>query len=102
MCPLDKSLFYMSCYLYLISFSVSTVASSDPIVSTDGLGSSLDGSTSISSFEEQPYRPAFAKNLGMCNFSANKKIFNSRSYIEDLFISNTTLNKIILMKCIGK
>lgn len=54
------------------------------------------------SFEEQPYRPAFAKNLGMCNFSANKKIFNSRSYIEDLFISNTTLNKIILMKCTGK
>lgn len=47
----------------LLERSVSTVASSDPIVSTDGLGSSLDGSTSISSFEEQPYRPAFAKNL---------------------------------------
>lgn len=47
----------------LLERSVSTVASSDPIVSTDGLGSSLDGNTSISSFEEQPYRPAFAKNL---------------------------------------
>lgn len=47
----------------LLERSVSTVASSDPIVSTDGLGSSLDGSASISSFEEQPYRPVFAKNL---------------------------------------
>ena len=46
-----------------LSYSVSTVASSEPIVSTDGLGSSCDGS--ISSFEEQPYRPAFARNLGL-------------------------------------
>ncbi|XP_061165196.1 uncharacterized protein LOC133174155 [Saccostrea echinata] len=45
----------------LLERSVSTVASSEPIVSTDGLGSSYDGT--ISSFEEQPYRPAFAKNF---------------------------------------
>lgn len=64
---------------------MSTVASSDPIVSTDGLGSSLDGSASISSFEEQPYRPVFAKNLGMFNFSAHKKILILRSYIDLYF-----------------
>lgn len=50
-----------------IHFSVSTVSSTDPIVSTDGLGSSCDGT--LSSFEEQPYRPAFAKNFGKnCTF----------------------------------
>ncbi|XP_048777496.2 protein IWS1 homolog isoform X2 [Ostrea edulis] len=45
----------------LLERSVSTVSSTDPIVSTDGLGSSCDGT--LSSFEEQPYRPAFAKNF---------------------------------------
>ncbi|XP_052062607.1 uncharacterized protein LOC127702446 [Mytilus californianus] len=41
--------------------SASSVASSDPIVSTDGLGSSQSFSTTISSVEEQPYRPSFAR-----------------------------------------
>lgn len=75
--------------IYYIFISVSTVASSDPIVSTDGLGSSLDGSASISSFEEQPYRPVFAKNLGMFNFTAHKKILILRSYIDLFFKCNS-------------
>ncbi|XP_076111770.1 uncharacterized protein LOC143080013 [Mytilus galloprovincialis] len=41
--------------------SASSVASSDPIVSTDGLGSSQSFSSTISSVEEQPYRPYFAR-----------------------------------------
>lgn len=45
-------------------FSASSVASSDPIVSTDGLGSSQSFSSTISSVEEQPYRPSFARKWG--------------------------------------
>lgn len=41
--------------------SASSVGSSDPIVSTDGLGSSQSFSTTVSSVEEQPYRPSFAR-----------------------------------------
>jgi len=48
----------------IVYFSASSVASSDPIVSTDGLGSSQSFSTTVSSVEEQPYRPSFTRKWG--------------------------------------
>lgn len=69
-------LFYIFVYISkdnIVYFSASSVGSSDPIVSTDGLGSSQSFSTTVSSVEEQPYRPSFTRKWGNffihCNWS---------------------------------
>lgn len=49
----------------LCIYSASSVASSDPIVSTDGLGSSMSFNSTVTSVEEKPFRPSFARKWGM-------------------------------------
>lgn len=85
------ALFYVYIYIYIskdniVYFSASSVGSSDPIVSTDGLGSSQSFSTTVSSVEEQPYRPSFARKWGKFFIHSNWYFYkNYHSYIINLY-----------------